>query len=123
MDTHRAADAASTAGLFATIDADRKLRIWRIEKDTKPGMMTAKTPTETPNPSGEGFLRDSVELSGAVSSVAFASDSKRVFAATAKGVIHALDPVTGNESAKFPVSGVRLDHMALMPKGIAVWVY
>jgi WD40 repeat protein len=117
--THRTANAASAAGLFATADADRKLRIWRIEKDTKPGMMTAKTPTETPNPSGEGFLRDSVELSGAVSSVAFASDNKRVFAATAKGVIHVLDPATGNETAKFPVSGVRLDHMALMPKGIA----
>ncbi|HJZ89567.1 MAG TPA: WD40 repeat domain-containing protein, partial [Gemmataceae bacterium] len=117
------AAAAPLAGQFATVDADRKLRIWRYEIDSRPagtvGMPAPKgtIPKDTPT-DRQGFLKESQELPGGIVSSVFSTDGKRLFVATQKGTVHVLNAATLEESAKYTVSNVRLLSMTLQPKGL-----
>jgi WD40 repeat protein len=121
--THIAADAAPAAGLFATADADRKLRVWRVEKDNRAvgvaGKTPGKTPTDTPGSRDRvGLLKESADLPDPVTACAFATDGKKVYVGTAKGEVHVLDAATGEPTGKFAVSAVRLHNLVLVPRGI-----
>ena len=121
-----AAATAPAAGLMASVDTDRKLRVWRFDGTATPAE-TARTPDPTPPtpaapapPAGKvGFLRDSAGLSGPAVTCAVSADGKKVFAATQNGTVHVLDVATGAETARLEVTKARPLHMVLVPKFIA----
>jgi WD40 repeat protein len=118
-----AAVAVESAGLLATADADRKIRIWKFDVDTKPAEMVRTTVPKSPETTipvdKTGFLKDSAELSGTVVAAALSPDGKRVFVGTQKGTVHVLDATTGEEKAKYDVCKGGLIHMVLSPKYIS----
>jgi WD40 repeat protein len=119
----RSACASPAAGLFASYDADRKIRVWKFEVDTKPAdtarTLEPKTPANTAPVESAGFLKDSAELSGTVVAAAVSTDGKRVFVATQNGNVHVLDATTAEEKAKYDVCKGGLIHMVLSPKYIS----
>jgi WD40 repeat protein len=116
---------APVAGLMACVDGDRRLRIWKFDVDSKPVAM-AKLPTPDPK-SGTTtvppvvqdkltFLKESATLSDTIVGVVIASDNKKVFAATRKGIVHVLDGATAADVGKFEVGKAPIVQLVMSPK-------
>jgi len=119
-----AAAAAPAAGLFASADVDRKVRVWRFEVDTKPVEMVRTTepkttPKTAPPMEKEGFVKDSAELSAVGVGAAVSSDGKKVFVATQDGTIHVLDAATAQETTKLEGIKARPMQLVMTPKYIS----
>jgi WD40 repeat protein len=111
----------SATNTMATVDADRRIRFWRIEVDGQATAVVPKTDPKT-SPMTEipkdkvGFLKDSAPLSDTIVGCTFSTDGKKIYVSTQDGEVHVLDPAILEEKSKFTASKVRISHMAFVPK-------
>jgi WD40 repeat protein len=111
-----AADAGER--LFASFDADRRLRVWRVSIEGRPTAVVPKDP-KTPLPKDvgkEGLLAESEAVSGAALSASFSGDGKKIFVVTQSGMVHVLDAATLKETSKAEASKTKLTHVAAVQK-------
>ena len=114
------AAAAPAAGLLASADTDRKVRVWKFDVDTKPADPLGPPDPKSPSPPvpvhKEGFLKESVALSDTIITSAVSGDGKKIYAVTQKGTVHVLDAATAEETGKYDVSKAKILNAVLSPK-------
>jgi WD40 repeat protein len=109
-------------GLMATVAADRRIRLWRIDLDGKTGPAVGKIDPKPPMPKEvpegkDGLIAESEALSGAALSTSFSGDGKKIFVVTQSGTVHVLDAATLKETSKAEASKTRVTHVAVVQKG------
>ncbi len=117
---HLRSDGAPAAGLFATADTDKNLRIWRFDIDTKPaGMVPSPSPKGTNVAKDkEGLLKESERLSDSIVGCAFSTDGKKIYAATRDGNVHVMNASDLLGHVHVVVAkDARFSHMSFVPKG------
>lgn len=111
---------SSATNVMATVDNDRRIRLWRIEIDGKAAAVVPKTDPKSPTPvpvvEKSGFLKDSAPLSDTIVGCTFSTDGKKIYASTQDGEVHVLDATTLEATSKFTASKARISHMAFVPK-------
>ncbi|HVK07258.1 MAG TPA: WD40 repeat domain-containing protein, partial [Gemmataceae bacterium] len=126
-----AVDSVPALGLFASADADGKLRLYRFADAPKTGpkiepKVEVKAEPKTPKadtPVAVGPAKHSADLPDAVAGCVVSPDGKKVYVCTRKGTLHLLDVATGAEPGKpveFAKSGV--SHMATGARSAKLYV-